>query len=156
MTSDLDIELMQEAIRVARMNPSAPFGCILYDRSLRKIVATGVNQSHSNPLLHGEIAAIDAYAKRREENWSEISLFTTAEPCCMCQGAILWSGISRLVFGTSIDTLSRHGWSQIDISCSEIARRSWRPELKIRPGVQEAECDALFADAIQLRAVLDR
>jgi tRNA(adenine34) deaminase len=156
MASDLDVKLMQEAIRIARTNPLAPFGCILFDGSQQKIVATGKNQSQINPLLHGEIAAIDAYAKLREKDWSKISLFTTAEPCCMCQGAILWSGIGRLVFGTSIDTLSRQGWSQIDIPCSEIARRSWRPDLKIRSGVQEAECDALFANAIQQRAVVDR
>ncbi len=151
MVSDQEMELMQEAIRVARTNPSAPFGCILFDSSQQKIVSTGINQSHINPLLHGEIAAIDAYARGHEKNWSDLWLFTTAEPCCMCQGAILWCGIAKLVFGTSIDTLRRQGWSQIEISCSEISQRSWRPELEIRPRVREQECDSLFANAIQLR-----
>ncbi len=30
-----------------------------------------------------------------------LTLYTTAEPCMMCAGGILWSGIRRVVFGVS-------------------------------------------------------
>ena len=33
------------------------------------------------------------------------TLYASAEPCAMCAGAIVWSGISRLVFGLSADRL---------------------------------------------------
>lgn len=31
--------------------------------------------------------------------------YTTAEPCPMCQAAILWSGIGTVVLGSSIRSL---------------------------------------------------
>ena len=42
----------------------------------------------------------------------------------MCQGAILWSGIETVVFGSSIRFLQSRGWSQIDITAEEVVRRT--------------------------------
>ena len=39
---------------------------------------------------------------------SQLVLYTTAEPCPMCQGAISWSGIGTVVSGTSIKGHSAH------------------------------------------------
>ena len=33
------------------------------------------------------------------------TLYTSAEPCAMCAGAIFWSGVGRLVYGLSGDRL---------------------------------------------------
>jgi len=77
-------------------------------------------------------------------------LYTTAEPCPMCIGAILWSGIGTVVFGTSIRFLQRRGWRQIDIRAGEVVRRSpWTCE--IAGGVLERECNALFLAARRTR-----
>ncbi len=138
---------MKEAIRVAKMNPSAPFGAVLVDRRTGMVVAEGVNRSSVNPTLHGEIAAINDYASRDGAGWHELTLYTTAEPCCMCQGAILWSGIQEVVFGTSISQLMSIGWKQIDISSAEVTARSWDPNVSIHGGVCAGECNQLFRDA---------
>ena len=74
-------------------------------------------------------------------------LYTTAEPCCMCQGAILWAGIPEVVFGTSISTLQRLGWHQIDIPAEEVVRRTPFAECALIGGVLEHECDELFVAA---------
>ncbi|MEM8735467.1 MAG: nucleoside deaminase [Planctomycetota bacterium] len=142
---------MSEAIEIAKANSRAPFGCVLFDLSLNRTVATGLNRSDQNPLHHGEIVAINNYVEQGGRNWSNLSLFTTAEPCCMCQGAILWSGIRQVVFGTSIATLKRQGWHQIDITSAKLTRLSWRTDLDIRPGIMQAECDELFRTAMRLR-----
>lgn len=142
---------MREALAIARRNLRAPFGAVLVDRSLDKVVACGVNQSHANPTLHGEIAAINDYVRQDGKHWSELTLYTTAEPCCMCQGAILWSGITEVVFGTSIAELQQQGWRQIDIPSQEVVSRSWRPHLGITPGVLSGECGELFHQAIEER-----
>jgi tRNA(adenine34) deaminase len=80
--------------------------------------------------------------------WTRLVLYTTAEPCPMCSGAILWSGIPHVVFGTSIATLERLNLPQISLSCGEIARRASssfaHPE--ITGGVLERECDVLFEE----------
>ncbi|MEM9355325.1 MAG: nucleoside deaminase [Pseudomonadota bacterium] len=142
---------MREAIAVARGNPKAPFGTVLVDRNLDAIVARGCNQSHTNPTWHGEIAAINDYVRQDGKNWGELTLYTTAEPCCMCQGAILWSGITEVVFGTSIAELKRQGWRQIDIPSQQIVSRSWLPHLGIKAGVLSSECNELFRRAIEGR-----
>ena len=142
---------MLEAIAIARENPRAPFGAVLVDRSLGTIVARGCNQSHANPTLHGEIAAINDYVRQHGKNWCDLTLYTTAEPCCMCQGAIIWSGISEVVFGSSIAELLQLGWRQIDIPSQEVVSRSWLPHLGITAGVLSEECGELFRRAIQER-----
>ena len=138
---------MRQAIEMARRNPSAPFGSVLVNRSTGKIVASGVNQSSANPTLHGEIAAINDYVERGGTEWRELTLYTTAEPCCMCQGAILWSGIQEVCFGTSISRLQSLGWNQIEIPAAEVVSRSWNPRAAIIGGVCADECDQLFVEA---------
>ena len=143
-SSSLDRDAhMQKAIELAQQNPEAPFGSVLVDRRTGKVVASGVNQSSDNPTLHGEIAAINDYSRQGKTDWEQLTLYTTAEPCCMCQGAILWSGIREVVFGTSISQLKAFGWRQIDIAAKEVVARSWDPDVLIVGGVCAAECDAL-------------
>ncbi len=38
---------------------------------------------------------------------SACTLYTSAEPCAMCAGAIYWTGIGRVVFGLSESDLKR-------------------------------------------------
>jgi tRNA(Arg) A34 adenosine deaminase TadA len=139
---------MKRAIEIARRNPNAPFGAVLVDVESGGIVAEGLNRGEINPTWHGEIDAINrCAAEHPEARWSRLRLYTTAEPCCMCQGAVLWAGIAEVVFGTSIATLKRLGWKQIDIGAGEVARRTAFAKCKIIGGVLEAECDELFRAA---------
>jgi tRNA(Arg) A34 adenosine deaminase TadA len=141
-------DFMRLAIAAARRSPRAPFGALLVDVSTGEVVAEGVNRSRENPTWHGEIGVINRCASDRPGiAWSGLRLYTTAEPCCMCQGAILWAGIPEVVFGTSIRTLVRLGWRQIDIAAEEVVRRSDVSGCRITGGVLETECDALFEAA---------
>ena len=142
---------MRRAIEVAGQNLRFPFGTLLVDISTGTIVADGVNQGHLNPTHHGEMTAIHQFAALgMPVAWSSLRLYTTAEPCCMCQGAILWAGIPSVVFGTSIAGLTQLGWNQIDIPAAEVIRRSPFTQCELIGGVLEAECDALFATALRL------
>jgi len=141
-------EYTRRADRNARRNLNAPFGVLLVDGPTGQIVAEGVNRWQENPTWHGEIDAINRCAAEKPDiTWSRLRLYTTAEPCCMCQGAILWAGIPEVVFGTSIRTLARLGWNQIDIPAEEVARRTPFAACSLLGGVLEAECDALFQAA---------
>jgi len=144
-----DEDFMQRAIDLGRTNPHQPFGAVLVDRSSNVPLAEGINQSGHHPLLHGEIVAIDHCVKQQANvNWSSLTLFTTAEPCPMCMSAILWSGISRVVYGTSIPTLMQLGWSQIDIRAAAIVAKSHRLGCELVPNILGGECDALFRTAL--------
>ena len=136
---------MREAINVARENPRYPFGAVITKASTGQIVASGVNSAGSNPTMHGEIACINNYVERHgNTGWSEMILYTTGEPCAMCTGALLWSGIGGVVYASSIATIGRAGMGQIAISTKDVIAASdfWQPALL--GGVLEAECDAMF------------
>ena len=140
-----DESFMRQAIELARCNPQAPFGALLVDSLTQDVVAEGLNHSNVCPVRHGEIDAIERCAVMIPDvDWSRLWLYTTAEPCCMCQGAVLWAGIRRVVFGTSIDGLMRMGWRQIDIPAAEVVQRTAGAECELVGGVLEKECDALF------------
>ncbi|WP_119066550.1 nucleoside deaminase [Rubrobacter indicoceani] len=136
---------MRRAIELAKKNPSQPFGCVIVDRQ-NNIVSEAFNDGE-NPVRHGETAAIyDLASKGTDSEWRDLTLYTTAEPCPMCAGAVLWSGIGRVVIGTSIETLVALGLPQIDIPLHEVLERASEdftpPE--VEAGFLEAECDALY------------
>jgi|GEM_PF-6463075 len=88
------------------------------------LLAEGVNRHRESAIWHGEVDAIanlDAVHPRHGRE--ALTLYTTAEPCPMCQAAILWAGIRRVVYGTSIPFLAAHGWWQIDLRAVEVAAR---------------------------------
>jgi tRNA(Arg) A34 adenosine deaminase TadA len=59
--------------------------------------------------------------------WSALTLYTTAEPCPMCMGAILFAGAGCVVFGISIATLAEHGWWQVRLEATAINRAAGSP-----------------------------
>ncbi len=147
---DLDHDSsMREAIALAGNVPEAPFGAVIVDRDTGKILSEGWSKTSVNPTWHGEIDAINTLASSSVCcKGKSLILYTTAEPCPMCQGAILWTGIETVVFGTSIRSLQRLGWRQIDILAEEVVRRSPAWNCTLIGGVMERECDALFYWAI--------
>lgn len=141
---------MREAIQIVRTRPTAPFGALLVDTGTGEIVAQGVNQGARNPVLHGEIDAINRYADNEPSvDWHQLCLYTTAEPCCMCQGAIMWAGIREVVYGIAIRDLQRMGWKQINILSEEVVSKTPFATCRITAGVLKSECDRLFRDALR-------
>ncbi len=136
---------MRLAISAARNNPDSPFGAVIVDGKSGEILATAVNEGHKNPVRHGETAAIyDLAEEDPGVDWNSLILYTTAEPCPMCAGAILWAGIPRVVIGTSMETLKKLGLLRTEIPIREVAERSSFGEVDIIHGVLESECDALY------------
>ena len=142
-------DYMRLAIESARTVSSVPFAAVIVRRATGECLAIGANRSAENPILHGEIDAIIRCAEVHPDvDWTELAIYSTAEPCCMCQSAIAWAGISTVYYGTSIRYLQRKGWKQIDIRADEVARRTPFREISIVGGILEADCNALFAQAV--------
>ena len=138
---------MRRAIEIARGNPDAPFGCVIADGESGEILAEGVNDAEKSPILHGETAAImDLVGRSPEVDPSGLVLYTTAEPCPMCSGAILWSGIPRIVLGTRLATLKGLGLPHVDLPSDEVSARCSFGGFEVVYGVMERECDALFEE----------
>lgn len=103
-----DDERMALAIRLAGENvdrgTGGPFGAAIFEQSGR-LVSVGVNSvvRLANCTLHAEMVAF-MLAQRRVGSFSLAApnlprheLFTSCEPCAMCLGATLWSGVIRVV-----------------------------------------------------------
>ena len=153
--NELDHERsMRRAIRLAGKVPDLPFGAVIVDRDTGTIISEGWNKTSVNPTWHGEIDAINALVSTGVTvKGKSLVLYTTAEPCPMCLAAILWTGIETVVFATSIRSLQRLGWRQIDIPAEEVVRRSPAWTCELISGVMEKECDALFELAIGNRRI---
>ncbi len=114
-----DEEKMRLAIAVSRENveqgTGGPFGAAVYEKESGKLVAVGMNSvvRLNNCTLHGEMVAF-MMAQRTVGSFSlsapglpEHELFTSCEPCAMCLGATLWSGVRRVVYGAGREDASR-------------------------------------------------
>lgn len=143
------VRYMRLAIEEAKKSPKFPFGAVIVDGRTGEVLATGHNRSSQSPTFHGEIDVINrlAASPNRPDDWTPLVLYTTAEPCPMCQSAIEWAGIGAVVFGTSIPFLTEQGWSQIDIRAEEVIRRTPFCRTAVLGGVLEEECNALYLEA---------
>src|SRR5689334_2276126 len=114
-----DEERMRLAIRLSRENveheTGGPFGAAIFERDTGRLVAVGMNSvvRLNNCTLHGEMVAF-MMAQRRLGSFTlntpqlpAHELVTSCEPCAMCLGATLWSGVRRLVFGATRDDAMR-------------------------------------------------
>lgn len=146
-----DDQYMRRAIRLAGNNPKYPFAAVLVDQE-KRVVAEGWNRSVHNPTWHGEMDAINKCAASHPTiDWTKLTLYTTAEPCAMCQGAVAWSGISRVVFGSSIPFLKSLNWWAIDIRAAELSRLATFRRCTVVGGVVEEECNKLFRAAVTIK-----
>ncbi len=113
-----DEERMRLAISVARQNvergTGGPFGAAIFEASGR-LVAVGMNSvvRLNNCTLHGEMMAF-MMAQHRIGSFTLNAphlpvheLFTSCEPCAMCLGTTLWSGVQRVVYGATREDASR-------------------------------------------------
>lgn len=142
---DHDQQMMLRAIEVARGNPSAPFGSVISRVDDQTVVVEGLNDSKGNPLHHGEIVAINRLASLPKLTaFDQLCLYTTAEPCPMCLAAILWAGIPRIVYGTTVATLLAKGWSQFELPSQHLIDSFTGDSCELVGPVLEAECDLLF------------
>lgn len=97
---------LQEAYEGIEKNHGGPFGAVVVKNG--KIVGRGHNRVlyKKDSTCHGEMEAIrDACKNLGTHDLTGCQLYTTAEPCPMCLGGILWSNIQEVYFGCDrIDT----------------------------------------------------
>lgn len=119
-----DEDCMSLAVELSAMNVSkgtgGPFGCAIFEKDTetgeRRLFSMGMNRvvTLSNSALHGEMVAIQfaqmklgAFSLNNATSGKTYEMFTSCEPCAMCLGGTLWSGVSRIVCGaTKADAMS--------------------------------------------------
>lgn len=135
-------EIMQAAIHVAEKNET-PFGAALAMGDELFAAAANQTSQKSDPTAHAEIEVIRKLSDQlQKKDLSGFTLYTTCEPCPMCMSAIIWSGISTVIFGCDIPMISTY-MKQIHIRAEEIAQKS-SAEIEIHSGFLASECENLL------------
>ena len=129
---------MEEARRGAAEGNVAVGSVVVHDEDMvargRNLVAT-----ESDPTAHAETVALrNAGAAMGHTDFSGFTLYTTFEPCPMCCGAILASGVSTLVLGARISDVSSQWGDYAVEKLLEMTGRGGR--LRIITGVLTEQC----------------
>lgn len=120
-------EALWEAYEGISRKDGGPFGCVIVKDG--EIVGKGHNEvlRRSDCTCHGEIMAIrDACYRLNTHDLAGCELYTTAEPCPMCKGAIQWANIKKVYAGCNTSDVELIGFrdkilyeSDIDIETLE-------------------------------------
>lgn len=144
-----DLKLLRRAFvlaRQARERGDQPFGAVLADGDGRVLIeAANSAASEHDCTAHAELNLVRAATRRLDRGaLARCTVYASGEPCAMCAGAILWSGIGRLVFGLSTTRLHEELIGDLTIEpalaipCGEIFARG-RPRVEVVGPVLEDE-----------------
>jgi tRNA(Arg) A34 adenosine deaminase TadA len=149
---DKFLRLSFDVAKRARTNGNHPFGAVLVS-GLGQVLLEAENgflpdrdmTSHAERLL-----ATQASKKFATNVLANCTIYSSAEPCAMCAGAIYWAGIGRVVYGLSECRLKAiTGTHQenptLDLPCRTVFAAGQRPVEVIGP-LLEDEAAALHAD----------
>jgi tRNA(adenine34) deaminase len=97
---------------------------------------------------HAETTAVRMLSPKHSRSiLAEATLYSSAEPCVMCAGAIFWSGIQRVIYGIDAERLRVFRGELLEqkdaeLSCRDVFNASSHPIECIGP--------ALIHDASQV------
>ncbi len=100
---DRFLRLSFDVAKRARANGNHPFGSILVSEAGDVLleVENGFLPDHDMTGHAERLLATQACKRFAAEVLRGCTLYTSAEPCAMCAGAIYWAGIGRVVYGLS-------------------------------------------------------
>src|SRR5260370_4246883 len=104
--AQLDEHFLRRSFDVARRaisHRNHPFAAILVDQNRNVLIETenGYMPSHDGTAHAERLLATQACTTLPPDVLKGATLYSSAEPCAMCAGAIYWAGIGPLVYGLS-------------------------------------------------------
>ncbi|MGG7566015.1 nucleoside deaminase [Rhodovulum sp. DZ06] len=125
---DYDARLLRRAFAIAaaaREGGDHPFGCLLAgpEGDILLEQGNGYSAEGGDLTAHAEKLLASRAAKQWDPEFlAGCTMYTSAEPCAMCSGAVYWSGIGRVVYGQSerslLDQTGNHAENPtMDLPC---------------------------------------
>jgi tRNA(Arg) A34 adenosine deaminase TadA len=145
---DADSLYLRRAIALserARTNGRHPFAALIVAPS-GEVLAAAENRAigpDCDATGHAELEAVRAASRHHSpEALAAATLYSSAEPCAMCAGAIYWSGIGRVVYGLSEERLlaltGNHSENPtLRLPCREVFARGQRAIEVIGPSLED-------------------
>lgn len=151
-----DEALLRKAFDVARRSRAAgdhPFGSVLADGEGNLIMeqGNGFTSEGGDRTAHAERLLASRAARAYGLAFlARCTLYTSAEPCAMCAGAIYWAGIGRVVYGQSETALKAQTGAHeenptLDLPCATVFAAGQRSTEVVGPLLEE-EAAKLQAD----------
>ena len=136
--------------RRARAHGNRPFGALLVAANGAVLTAAENTQiTEEQVLAHAEMNLLHRAVKDFPPDvLAGSTLYTSAEPCAMCAGAIFWSGVGRLVYGLRGDRLHElAGFSpQMLVTSARDVLASAGRQVDVIGPLYEADAESLFDD----------
>ena len=151
---ELDEHFLRRSFEVARRaltHGNHPFAAILVDQNHNVLIEAenGYMPAYDGTAHAERLLATQACTTLSPDLLRDATLYSSAEPCAMCAGAIYWAGIGRLVYGLSEHRLravtGNHPENPtLDLPCREVFRSGQRATEVLGP-LLEDEAEALHA-----------
>ena len=97
---------------------------------------------------HAEMTAIRSASAILGRDLSGCVMVTTHEPCPMCATAVIWSGITGIAYGYSIQDAIKQGRKRIDISCRELFKRAGK-EISVKEALLQDQCSVIYNKTVR-------
>ncbi len=151
-----DEALLRQAFEVAKRSRAAgdhPFGSVLADGEGKLLMeqGNGFTSEGGDRTAHAERLLASRAARAFDlEFLRGCTLYTSAEPCAMCAGAIYWAGIGRVVYGQTEKALKAQTGAHeenptLDLPC-DIVFAAGQRETEVVGPMLEDEAAELQAD----------
>ena len=137
---------MQQALLEAKkafQKDEVPVGAIVVMQD--QIIGKGYNQVEllQDATAHAEIIALtSAFQFIGGKYLPEATLYVTVEPCLMCAGALYWSKIGKIIYGSSDE---KNGFKK------HCPHSPFHPKTIIEEGLLAMDCANLMKDFFKLK-----
>ncbi|MEW6640291.1 MAG: nucleoside deaminase [Pseudomonadota bacterium] len=128
----------------ARAHGNHPFGAILVDKDGQVLLEqeNGYLPARDGTAHAERVLATRACTSLAPQVLAQATLYSSAEPCAMCAGAIYWAGIGRVVYGLSEHRLRELTGNHpenptLDLPCREVFRAGQRPTEVVGPLLED-------------------
>jgi tRNA(Arg) A34 adenosine deaminase TadA len=145
--AERDEHFLRRSFDVARRSMAHgnhPFGAILVDAGGKVLIEceNGYMPARDGTAHAERLVATEACRTLSAEVLAKSTLYSSAEPCAMCAGAIYWAGIGRLVYGLSEHRLRDYTGNHpenptLDLPCRAVFASGQRPTEVVGPLLED-------------------
>jgi tRNA(Arg) A34 adenosine deaminase TadA len=145
--AERDAHFLRRSFEVARRSMTHgnhPFGATLVDGDGKVLLEAenGYMPAHDGTAHAERLLATEACRTYPADVLAKATMYSSAEPCAMCAGAIYWAGIGRLVYGLSEHRLRDYTGNHpenptLDLPCRAVFASGQRPTEVIGPLLED-------------------
>ena len=145
--SERDAYFLRRSFEVARRamtHGNHPFGAVLVDQKGNVLLESenGYMPSHDGTAHAERLLATKACTTLAADVLKTATLYSSAEPCAMCSGAMYWAGIGRLVYGLSEHRLRQFTGDHpenptLDLPCRDVFQSGQRATEVVGPLLED-------------------